>query len=178
MDFVVGLPMAQTRHGDAIADRLSKFASYEPVPASRVFHLQTDGQSLSKSVGCVCPRADPRRPGDVADDVAKAEAIPEVSATWSKMLAQEMHSATRSNKMPSPTRSIVWGSRYRMESRCDLPAERSKHGVDKIAVASPDMPDSCAYLLDIADVKIEFVVIRSVLSKNVDAAGDLGGEMA
>ena len=31
-DFIVGLPMAQTRHGDATADRLSKLASYEPVP--------------------------------------------------------------------------------------------------------------------------------------------------
>ena len=40
MDFVVGLPMAQTRHGDVvdailvIVDRLSKLAIYEPVPGN------------------------------------------------------------------------------------------------------------------------------------------------
>ena len=57
-------------------------------------------------------------PGDVGDDVAKTEAIPEVSATWSKMLAQEMHSATRLNKMLKPA---VWGFRYRMGWRCNFP---------------------------------------------------------
>ena len=155
MDFVVGLPTAQTRHGDAIADRLSKFASYEPFP--RVL------PSPYRFVFGAKPTASRRRRGRRRKDGGNPRSFrrkrafpptprgPEVlarksgSPTGPKMLvqeilAQEMPSATRSEEeqamidKDAETNPPSGGSDT--ERQCEFPAERSKHGVDEIAVAS------------------------------------------